>query len=131
MTTPPVPPRMLQINFDDIPPPVPSKSKPPPNEERREQCCAIRKDLVNKISYIIDMIADKVSYHNIELRLPNIVVLSLHLPIYIRAHLDIGRDLSMGIDYIPQTSSFYLIFPLMDNESILIEGGAMNDEITV
>jgi hypothetical protein len=115
---------------------VPSKSSlsslPSLNDERRrEQCCAIRKDLVNKISYIINMIADKVSYHNIELRLPNIVVLSLHLPIYIRAHLDIGRDLVMGIDYIEHTSSFYLMFPLMDNESIFIEAGGINDEITV
>jgi hypothetical protein len=120
---PPLPQRMVQIDFTDMPPDLPPKASA--KELRRDKCMAIRKSLVKKVSYTIDAISMKIKDHNIELTLSNIVVLSLHLPIFIAAHQDIGKDMDIAIDYIPDTYSFYVVFPLMD-ESILIE--ATRDE---
>jgi hypothetical protein len=125
MSSPALPPRLVQIDFIDMPPEVPPRPHAT-DVSRREQCMAIRKGLVKKISYTIDSIAEKVKCYNISLTLSSIVVLSLHLPIYIEAHQDINSDLELGIDHIVGTYSFYLMFPLM-GESILVEGTRSDD----
>ncbi len=119
---------MQQFNLEDLPPTLPPRIKE--TAERRAKCRSIRKDLVNKITYVIDIIADKVMSRNIELRLSNIVVLSLHLQIYLAQQQ--GGELTMGIDYVADKPAFYLTFPSL-NESIFIEASYTNetDDIVV
>jgi hypothetical protein len=119
----------MQFNLEDLPPVLPPRINE--TEDRRAKCRAIRKDLVNKINYVIDMIAGKVMSRNIELRLSNIVVLSLHLQIYL-AQPTTSNEITMMLDYIEDKPAFYLSFPSL-NESIFIEASYLNtnDDIVV
>jgi hypothetical protein len=125
-----------EVLFDPIPVSLPGSLLPVKEgltkEERRQICFSIRRDLVNDISRIIRAIKDKLAEadHHIGLTLSNIIVLTLHLPVYIRAHLDIDQDLLLAIDFISNSPSFYLRFPLME-ESLFIEAICTADEISI
>jgi hypothetical protein len=108
-------------------PPRPPKLKesimelPLPPPRKLELCRKVKEELVIAIRYTIDNIANIVTKRGIELTLENIVTLSLQIPVYIKLHSEIGRNMEVGVKYIENTSSFYVNFPVVE-ESILISG---------
>jgi hypothetical protein len=111
LEAPPRPPK-LKESIIDLPLPPPRKL---------QLCRKVKDELVIAIRYTIDNIANIVIERGIELTLDNIVALSLQIPVYIKLHSEIGRNMEVVIKHIDDTSSFYVNFPLLE-ESILING---------
>ncbi len=111
LEAPPRPPKMKE-SIIELPLPPPRKL---------ELCRKVKDELVTSIKYIIDNISSVVTERGIDLTLENIVILSLQIPVYIRLHKEMGKDMEIGIKYIDGTSNYYVNFPLI-RESIFING---------
>lgn len=104
-------------------PPRPPKSidLPLPAPRKLELCRKVNSWLLESIKGVIDTIANIVTERDIDLTLDNIVSLSLHIPVYMRVHKEMDKEMEICIKYIEQTASFYVYFPLL-GESVLIRG---------
>ena len=104
-------------------PPRPPKSidLPLPAPRKLELCRKVNSLLLESIKGVIESIAKIVIERDIELSLDNIVALSLHIPVYMKLHKEMDREMEICIKYIEKTASFYVYFPLL-GESVLIRG---------
>lgn len=107
LEAPPRPPKNIELAL------------PPPR--KLELCRKVNSYLVESIKNTIDTVANIVIERDIELTLDNIIALSLNIPVYMRIHKEMDRDMEICIKYIENTSSFYVHFPLV-GESVLIRG---------
>jgi hypothetical protein len=94
---------------------------PLPEPRKLELCRKVNSWLVESIKGVIDTIAKIVIERGIELSLDNIVTLSLHIPVYMKLHKEMDREMEICIKYIDKMASFYVYFPLL-GESVLIRG---------
>jgi hypothetical protein len=115
-------------------PPRPPKitELPLPEPRKLELCRKVNSWLLESIKGVIDTIAKIVIERDIELTIGNIVELSLHIPVYMKLHKGMNREMEICIKYIDKTESFYVYFPVL-GESVLIRGSyrESSDEIMV